>query len=856
MKKICILITTCLFNTLLYSQNSIINFTIESSNIKADIKSTNYYLPLTFSFTKDFSGKEIKFIKKDKTVLGKGKFGKDETIQPYEESDSFKISIDANRKMSFKVNGGDLKILEGSFFIVFKDVTDTFGPIKILSKDSTSNDYASPFLNYVPGYLYYDALQIKKLENEWKKGKLNKTIIDSLTKLILARYGITDATTISLNDFFKDNKFLKTTFSNVSELHGSNSFSSIITSVGGVDVTNLANGITEFMIKRAKEELTVAFFERFQKFAKNNPEFQILFPKTTENLSGLLSYNYPQMLPALRTGFLEDLSKITYNLDDVLALPRYKTLLQNFPEVRVAIRSLRLVHEIETGASNAADIIKEFSSFDEFDFNNITTSNNLKNVGSTLKIASLFSESVRNDTSKSHVNNVWVTGKELNELFKDKILFNIYMGLIYQQSKNDFLRYKDKNGETKDFYSLLAVQAQNNNLFVFQNKLKEFFELTTEVNNTFKDIKSKIDSNKRPSNDEYYNYVNVSLDLVDYSFSIAKIFTEIPKVDNYMTIAKKSNSLYKDIYTKKYSQAVKDAIDIFTQIDTLVKANLETNIQNIKDNLSSSNNEVVKRLALGTNPFKLRFVTKKDIDIVSNLTSENEKTLGSYYKTDKKSNRNKLDSLLHFIEKVKPYALFMANMVEAKDEASVIAALENVILPVGSSSIKKNAKGFSGNISVQSYLGAFWTPYTTSSSNTVWKDKFGVTAPIGISWTPGFLSWQKVGSLSIFASFLDLGAIVDYKLQKDSLNPTSTTASKSYSIQLGQIFSPGLYAVYGFPWKLPLSIGIGNQYGPGLSKVTSDATTVDNPTWRWNVFLGVDLPFFTLSNKVKTSNLH
>ena len=47
-------------------------------------------------------------------------------------------------------------------------------------------------------------------------------------------------------------------------------------SVGGLPITNIANGIAQFLINRAKEELTIAFFDRFKKFADQHPEFKIL----------------------------------------------------------------------------------------------------------------------------------------------------------------------------------------------------------------------------------------------------------------------------------------------------------------------------------------------------------------------------------------------------------------------------------------------------------------------------------------------------------------------------------------------------------------------------------------------------
>ncbi len=228
---------------------------------------------------------------------------------------------------------------------------------------------------------------------------------------------------------------------------------------------------------------------------------------------------------------------------------------------------------------------------------------------------------------------------------------------------------------------------------------------------------------------------------------------------------------------------------------------------------------------------------------------------------NKSKNKNNIDSLKllsTFVEKVSPYVLFMGNMVEAKTEEQVKSALENVILPVGSSTVKKYTREW-GNISIQSYLGAYYT-LSSSSSNvqSTWTDKFGVIAPIGISWTPGFLSWQRGGSLSVFASLLDIGAIVDYKLTQDSTiadnGSKEPVISKDYKIQLGQIFSPGGFLVYGFPWNLPLSLGIGAQYGPGLSKIDAGGNTViTNPNWRGNLFLAVDIPFLNLMNKNKVN---
>ncbi|HZY36644.1 MAG TPA: hypothetical protein VFE53_08345, partial [Mucilaginibacter sp.] len=633
-----------------------------------------------------------------------------------------------------------------------------------------------------------------------------------------------------------------------------------ISATGGLDVTNIANGIADLMIDRAKQELTIAFFNRFKKFSIDNPEFQILFPKTTTNLTNLLEYSYPQMLPALRTSFLDDLGKITNNLGDVLLLPRYQSLLKNFPEITIAIKSLSLIQEIESKASNAADIIKEFAAFDEWTAP--ASSDLIKNMGCAVKVASLFSESIRVDANSGNSENVWVSAADLKQLFSNADVFQLYLGLLYQQAKVNKITYWVKNPQpsgtpatvAKPFADLLV--AQNNNLLIFQNKLKEFFDLAAKVNTAFGSIATKQTVGQSPTNDDFYNYVNVSLDVVDYSLSIIKVFdNDVPISESYISILRKSNSLYKDVYTKQYTQTVTDVFDIFTILDNLTNSSID--LPTLKSSTSVANysgtaKDDVAKLAAG-NTF-LSPVTNQNIDAVMNLhsTDANIVQLSEYYN---------LKRLLDFTNKLKPYALFIANVVEAKNSDDIKAALDDVILPVGSSSIKKNS---CFNFSVQSYLGAYLNGFGTPKNmlNSTWADKFGVTAPIGLSVSTGL---GKGGSISLFGSLFDLGAIVDYQLAKDSVTNgknTTSTISKNYKVNIGQIFSPGAYVVYGMAWNIPLAIGLGGQYGPGLSKINTLGTSsangstvavVNNPEWRWNIFLSVDLPFFTLSNKTRNN---
>lgn len=331
---------------------------------------------------------------------------------------------------------------------------------------------------------------------------------------------------------------------------------------------------------------------------------------------------------------------------------------------------------------------------------------------------------------------------------------------------------------------------------VLENKISGFITLAEQTNNTYKEIKQKRDSGISLTKDDYYIYVNTSLDILEYGFGIARNFNDnfsLPEYD-YVKTLRKINNLYRHTFKEEYTQVVTDAVGILTDIE--------------------------------------------------------EKTKWRMF--DSSTSFQKLSLV---IPKIAKYGTFMANVADAKTAEDVKAALDNAILPVGSSSIKKYARF---NVSIQSYLGAFLR-FGKKSSNAgyAWTDRWGVSAPIGIAVSHGL---NQYGSLSAFLSFVDLGAIVDYQLKVDSVINSNgnkvPSIEKDYKIELGQIFSPGGYLVYGFGGNIPLAFGLGAQYGPGLSKIDTDAgmPVVLNPKWRFNAFLSVDLPFFNLLNSTKKRN--
>ena len=343
---------------------------------------------------------------------------------------------------------------------------------------------------------------------------------------------------------------------------------------------------------------------------------------------------------------------------------------------------------------------------------------------------------------------------------------------------------------------------------------------------------------------DYYDYIDGSMEVLEYAFSFAQLFDSSLNVTNYTLIARKANDLYRHIYKKEYTQALSNAIEILETAAKMIDSKAYNGLlQKIQKNTHIDLGNAIKNDVLNTKELQQ---LKAESEKRTNMQPDIDKVLLIF------NSQDKLRALIDVLGSLNKYGLFMANMVDAQTPEEVQNVLDNAILPVGSSSIKKHAIF---NISIQSYLGAYCRIDNKNNSGiNAWNDRFGVTAPIGISASVGM---DKAGSVSLFASLFDIGAIVDYQLQKDtvitSANQTGTAIQKDYSIKLEQIVSPGFYLVYGFPWNIPLALGAGAQYGPGLGKIDikSNDLLQNNPSWRFNVFLAVDLPFFNLVNKTK-----
>jgi hypothetical protein len=535
--------------------------------------------------------------------------------------------------------------------------------------------------------------------------------------------------------------------------------------LGGIDVTNFSKGLSMFLIERAKEELNLAFFQKFKIFfdEKKNAAIRTLFPNTTETIGSLLAYQYPQMLPALQKAFQSDMEALPNNIINLLILPEYFSQVEKFPELLVIFKLFEELKQLTV--LSPPELFNSLPKISQFGKPEFDTLPGVQNLYTVLKLTEIISNSVRTEKDSSDSTKYWVSSKDFyQKILMDSIAKKIYLGLVYQQIRNEKLKINGKL--IVDFIEKPNVKQE---IYWFDNFLSKAlvqFDIITSIS---LDIKKKLTDKEKPSLADYSGYVNNTLDLAEFGIEIARHFnSNINQHIKLISIVKNGNELFEYTYNKNFSLGINSAL---TLLDTI-------------------NNSLKEK--------KIKFL--------------NPNLMAGMYK----------------------YGRFIGNVASAESPEDVKSAISAIALPSGSSSIKKYQRW---NLTVNAYLGATYKlGGKDNTTSRTWNNPINITAPIGLNLS--FIPMEKYGSFSLFASLIDIGAIVDYQLTD------STKKSFEQKIYLGNIISPGAYLVYGFWGNMPLSLSIGGQYGPGLTKI---GDSIKNPTWRWNVSLTVDIPMICLS---------
>ncbi len=422
--------------------------------------------------------------------------------------------------------------------------------------------------------IYYDAIELSKLGPEPLVGEKLKFVITDDQHLkaaeILSKYiNLEDSSTYEMiSNSFSGNPFFELpdlTAQNKTEEKdkSKNNFFSkgLSSSIGGLPVTTFADGLAQFMIERANEEINVWFFRRFKEDLIESIELRTIFPITNSFIQITEPYQYAQNLHLLREAFKKDLAELVDNLEDLASLEKYQNMFDNTPALKVipiGLAGASIVSKIKKGI-HPANVIDSLGTKEYLKGEN-------ENLFSGLRILSILSQSVRNN-DPDYPDRAYIEANEFKtNIIDDNIAFKIYLGLIYQQMDNiSFIVQNDP-------ISVQCILSKNKKEILASKDFGlELLKKFNKLENDFLALKTKNDTTEVKYM-EWYNFYGSVIDIVEFGIDASSTLpisapNKTYEYKKFIYSAKKGNELFKNVSEKNYSLAV---LNFSVLYDTLI----------------------------------------------------------------------------------------------------------------------------------------------------------------------------------------------------------------------------------------------------------------------------------------------
>ncbi|WP_323758001.1 hypothetical protein [Roseivirga sp.] len=739
---------------------------------------------------------------------------------------------------------------------------------------------------------YYDALDLKKLKFIERNGILFFPVTDTANKRaseILAKYLDTEDPS-KVSDVFGNNPFFRVAPLNAQSSSNFNKIESdLLGGIGGINVTNFADGLAKFLVERTKEELTATFFEKFKSELDSIEELNIMFPKTHDLLQSIDQeiYNISAYLNMLRETFTQDLKTIIPNLRRLINSSELDKYFDLNPTVKFVLNDALLIAEDLQSGKHPGDVITRLK-------NEAKTTAPIKYYKPSLESIDLISQSLRSKQKERY----WVPSDSVALLVKDKVAFKIYLGLVYQ--KADGIEFKDDLSFRTVLDDVHTTELKKEAL---GNYISEIAANAQRVDEALKSVKALNQSDSK-NYENHFQFYSAALDLMEQAMQFRGVdkLSELigveqeAEIKDFLSIARTSGGLYLNITQKKYFPAVLDLSTILSEgfVNDLAKYNASINsvddlVKDLRKIKKKPSGEVTAKSAFIID-FKRQL--KGLLEAIDALgDSIDASVLEKHYESLASGNMPDLNELIKSLETLKipdtlkseivsleaklgklpqlimKYGNLAAGIAEAQNSEEVKNMIAAVALPAGSSSIKKKTVF---NLALNAYVGPAFSREKLNDGPIGLKNEFsggfGLSTPVGISISVGRKSIKnKYSSFSAFASLIDIGALASFRFNvADSVaikdangNSTMASVSELPEIKLENIFAPGLYLVYGVP-KAPISFGAGAQYSPQLRKVeltpedlTLPKIDVQSSLLRFQFFIAIDIPVLNFYSKTR-----
>lgn len=343
----------------------------------------------------------------------------------------------------------------------------------------------------------------------------------------------------------------------------------------GLFVNNIADGLAKFLVNRTKEELSIAFFSRFQSDITENKNLRVILPATASVFQTIDKdiYRYNLFLQALRQGFQRDLKSLPVNFQagleqgQIIKSPQWQIAIHDALQLSQLLLDRRSPDSVflylgrDAYLQTATDKIAAIRDTNQ--------QRQVRNLAATLQLSHLISESLR--TSES--GKTWMSGKQIVEALRDSATMYLYLGLLWQQgTQNIKFQANHKMVDFRDVLNLIGSSQERKS--ALQQYLNTFATAGEGVSNRLNAIKGQSGTQVQPY-DQVYEFFNLFFGLIEQTMTFKTQF--IPGASQEMDATfvgtlRQLNDLNFNVRQRYYSAAVTNIGAILT---TLVPENPE-----------------------------------------------------------------------------------------------------------------------------------------------------------------------------------------------------------------------------------------------------------------------------------------
>ncbi|MDT0608034.1 hypothetical protein [Croceitalea rosinachiae] len=354
------------------------------------------------------------------------------------------------------------------------------------------------------------------------------------------------------------------------------------------------DGLSRFLAKRIKEELTVYVIKEIQEnLNAPNPqsylnELIVLLPRTADYLRGFEANQVLNFVDEIKQYIEDDFNHLLENAGNLRATPRFKKLIENNPDFDFAFEALELIPQLS----------KLKAPTDYFDYlsnsRNIARWATLKDVDTEknkqakfqlangVRLVSMLAHSI---TYIDNGETKFVTTDVISDYASELDFYLLYVGFLHQQNIKyyniDFDIASD-DGEL-DFEHIMTEVPIGNLEMLKESKdlfLDELGKISENSNKVYtaalairkaKDGEEKVDFQKvaefATSLIDMLEQMSLSADNILGKTNIKDLKIDLnSKLTPYLNIAKKSNEIVLDLHEKKFSNAIIKGIELTSSL--------------------------------------------------------------------------------------------------------------------------------------------------------------------------------------------------------------------------------------------------------------------------------------------------